>query len=69
MLASPILYLKGMRVLMFQLSGFYYIPLNPRTGSVRVAKHRHPPELPGLLGGHSSKPWGDLDMALIFWDS
>ena len=24
MLGSPILYLKGMRVLMFQLSGFYY---------------------------------------------
>ena len=23
-LGSPILYLKGMRVLMFQLSGFYY---------------------------------------------
>ena len=26
MLGSPILYLKGMRVLMFQLSGFYYKP-------------------------------------------
>ena len=25
MLGSPILYLKGMRLLMFQLSGFYYI--------------------------------------------
>ena len=25
MLGSPILYLKGMRILMFQLSGFYYI--------------------------------------------
>ena len=24
MLGSPILYLKGMRLLMFQLSGFYY---------------------------------------------
>ena len=24
MLGSPIAYLKGMRVLMFQLSGFYY---------------------------------------------
>ena len=24
MLGSPILYLKGMRILMFQLSGFYY---------------------------------------------
>ena len=23
-LESPILYLKGMRILMFQLSGFYY---------------------------------------------
>ena len=26
MLGSPILYLKGMRTLMFQLSGFYYNP-------------------------------------------
>ena len=25
MLGSPILYLKGMRILMFQLSGFYYM--------------------------------------------
>ena len=25
MLGSPILYLKGMRILMFQLSGFYCI--------------------------------------------
>ena len=25
MLGSPILYLKGMRAIMFQLSGFYYI--------------------------------------------
>ena len=24
MLGSPILYLKGIRILMFQLSGFYY---------------------------------------------
>ena len=24
MLGSPILYLKGMRIMMFQLSGFYY---------------------------------------------
>ena len=24
MLGSPILYLKGMRAIMFQLSGFYY---------------------------------------------
>ena len=29
-LGSPILYLKGMRMLMFQLSGFYYKPLNPK---------------------------------------
>ena len=27
MLGSPILYLKGMRILMFQLSGFYYMVL------------------------------------------
>ena len=26
MLGSLILYLKGMRIMMFQLSGFYYIP-------------------------------------------
>ena len=26
MLGSPILYLKGMRAIMFQLSGFYYKP-------------------------------------------
>ena len=25
-LGSLVLYLKGMRILMFQLSGFYYIP-------------------------------------------
>ena len=25
MLGSPLLYLKGMRAIMFQLSGFYYI--------------------------------------------
>ena len=25
-LGSPIVYLKGMRILMFQLSGFYYNP-------------------------------------------
>ena len=25
MLGSPILYLKGMRIMMFQLSGFYYM--------------------------------------------
>ena len=32
MLGSPILYLKGMRIVMFQLSGFYYRspkPYNP----------------------------------------
>ena len=29
MLGSPILYLKGMRILMFQLSGFYYTLQNP----------------------------------------
>ena len=26
MLGFPILYLKGMRIMMFQLSGFYYTP-------------------------------------------
>ena len=26
MLGSPILYIKGMRILMFQLSGFHYNP-------------------------------------------
>ena len=26
MLEFPLLYFKGMRLLMFQLSGFYYIP-------------------------------------------
>ena len=31
MLGSPILYLKGMRILMFQLSGFFYSPLDVRT--------------------------------------
>ena len=29
-LGSPILYLKGMRILMFQLSGFYYKGLGVR---------------------------------------
>ena len=28
MLGSPLLYLKGMRAIMFQLSGFYYKPRN-----------------------------------------
>ena len=30
MLGSPVLYLKGMRILMFQLSGFYCRPPNSR---------------------------------------
>ena len=30
MLGSPILYLKGMRILMFQLSGFYCRVFGPR---------------------------------------
>ena len=30
MLGSPILYLEGMRILMFQLSGFYYKSLGFR---------------------------------------
>ena len=29
MLGSPIVYLKGMRILMFQLSGFYYTTTLP----------------------------------------
>ena len=31
MLGSLILYLKGMRIMMFQLSGFYYTPQPPET--------------------------------------
>ena len=30
MLGSPILYLKGMRILMFKLSGFYYRGLHDK---------------------------------------
>ena len=30
-LGSLILYLKGMRIMMFQLSGYYYKPLDPKT--------------------------------------
>ena len=33
MLGSPILYLKSMRIVMFQLSGLYYIPPNPQSPS------------------------------------
>ena len=34
MLGSPILYLKGMRLMMFQLSGFYYTGFRAEGGSV-----------------------------------
>ena len=37
MLGSPILYLQAMRILMFQLSGFYYI----RTLIVRIGIWGH----------------------------
>ena len=43
-LGSPILYLKGMRIMMFQLSGFYckglffwfWDPCRPKAGKTRV---------------------------------
>ena len=41
MLGSPILYLKGMRIMMFQLSGFYCIGVDPRL-----------PRLPGTGKAH-----------------
>ena len=36
MLGSLILYLKGMRIVMFQLSGFYYKPLGFRVSRFRL---------------------------------
>ena len=35
MLGSPILYLKGMRRMMFQLSGFYYMIYCSYLGTIR----------------------------------
>ena len=36
MLGFPMLYLKGMRIMMFQLSGFYYIVIYYRTLHSRI---------------------------------
>ena len=38
MLGSLILYLKGMRLMMFQLSGFYFKPNLTSTGHVRAPR-------------------------------
>ena len=35
MLGSPILYLKGTRIMMFQLSGFYYIAYSLEAQDIR----------------------------------
>ena len=35
-LGSLILYLKGMRIMMFQLSGFYYIHLGGGGGQISI---------------------------------
>ena len=42
MLGSLIHYLKGMRIMMFQLSGFYYKGLGPR-GMLRIGAGRRQP--------------------------
>ena len=46
MLGSPILYLKGMRILMFQLSGFYYMACSraqvPRSRECRPSSSSSP---------------------------
>ena len=36
MLGSPILYLKGMRIVMFQLSGFYYRKPEPTCSATQM---------------------------------
>ena len=46
MLGSPILYFKGTRIMMFQLSGFYYRRLNNWV----VVKIRAPFWVPRILG-------------------
>ena len=39
MLGSPILYLKGMRAIMFQLSGFYFTTIMEFLGNPRKLEH------------------------------
>ena len=41
-LGSLILYLKGMRIMMFQLSGYYYKPLNPQPLKLSTPEERSP---------------------------
>ena len=53
MLGFPLLYFKGMRLMMFQLSGFY-CSLNPEPSLITVSNTPQPnktalkPEIPGL---------------------
>ena len=69
MLGSPILYLKGMRILMFQLSGFYCRSLSPRVSCRYGARARDPEMTPwdlwrargGLLGRRTLRDNLDVD--------
>ena len=45
-LGSPILYIKGMRILMFQLSGFHYIV---STRQALIAEEDEKPQLRDVL--------------------
>ena len=62
MLGSLILYLKGTRILMFQLSGFYCInskPINPQSRRTALARpNQETPRVP--LKGSKRAPLRDL---------
>ena len=54
MLGSLIIYLKGMRRMMFQLSGFYYKACGFRVWGLNVAKALSPKALNTIS---SVRPW------------
>ena len=58
MLGSRILYLKGMGILMFQLSGFYCKPRKIKYGELRAG-------VDCWMGGRTVKAW--LHMCLGSW--
>ena len=79
MLGSPILYLKAMRILMFQLSGFYCKTLNFKGAlrnkqnslfflEIHARKTEEAPSLHVQNTVQSPKPWDGLQrVALTLW--